>query len=172
MAVTSQSTLKELVDETTVIKNDLVSCRNTLKTNLSDKGVDTSALNKMGELINSIPSMPVKVFAKGTCSVNLNFVGDSSVEREKINHINTNLNFVPSEIIVKLYLLESSTSAWVYENFRISSKEKARIYYFSNPGIRFEIRNITKTGFDIVTVIEGSSLKVVRAYATEWYAFE
>lgn len=57
MSVTSQSTLKELVDETTVIKDELVSCRDNLKTNLSNKGVDTTNLNKMGMLVSSIPSL-------------------------------------------------------------------------------------------------------------------
>lgn len=54
MAVTSESTLKELVNETTVIKNDLVSCRNTLKTNLSDKGVDVASVNKMQGLVEKV----------------------------------------------------------------------------------------------------------------------
>lgn len=67
MAVTSQSTLKELVDETTVIKDELVNCRNNLKTNLSNKGVDTTSLNKMQDLVNSIPKLKVlpSVMRKG-----------------------------------------------------------------------------------------------------------
>lgn len=59
MGVTNKSTLKELVDETTVIKNDLVNCRDNLKNNLSDKGVDVASVNKMQELVNSIPKLKV-----------------------------------------------------------------------------------------------------------------
>lgn len=59
MTVTSESTLKELVDETTVIKNDLISCRDELKTNLSNKGVDVTGLNKMGELIPKIGKLEI-----------------------------------------------------------------------------------------------------------------
>lgn len=62
MAVTSQSTLKELVDETGLIKNDLVNCRDNLKNNLSAKGVDTSALNKMSELVNSVKNIKVSSY--------------------------------------------------------------------------------------------------------------
>lgn len=54
MAVTSQSALKELIDETTVIKNDLVSCRDSLKNNLSAKGVDVSDVYKLNELISKV----------------------------------------------------------------------------------------------------------------------
>lgn len=89
MAVTSQSTLKELVDETTVIKDELVNCRNTLKTNLNNKGVDTTSLNKINDLISSIPNMPVKRWASGT--------GNYSSYILTVN----NLEFKPSHIFVK-----------------------------------------------------------------------
>lgn len=54
MSVTSESTLEELVDETTVIKNELVVCRDNLKNNLSNKGVDVSTTDKMQGLVEKV----------------------------------------------------------------------------------------------------------------------
>ena len=48
------ATLKKLVNETTNIKNELAVCYSNLKNNLSDKGVECSATDKMLNLINKI----------------------------------------------------------------------------------------------------------------------
>lgn len=62
MAVTSQSTLKELVDETGLIKNDLVNCRNNLKNNLSAKGMDVSGTDKMQVLVDKVNEIEVEKY--------------------------------------------------------------------------------------------------------------
>lgn len=48
------TTLKQLIDETTNIKDDLISCYNSLKTNLTDKGIEVPASAKMLTLINMV----------------------------------------------------------------------------------------------------------------------
>lgn len=48
------STLKALVDETTNIKNELVTCHTNLKNNLISKGVECSDSDKMSSLIDKI----------------------------------------------------------------------------------------------------------------------
>lgn len=60
MAVTNESTLKELVDETGIIKNDLVSCRDNLKNNLSNKGIDVATTNKMQALVEKVNEIEVE----------------------------------------------------------------------------------------------------------------
>ena len=48
------ATLKNLVDETTNIKNELVACHSNLKNNLVAKGVECSDSDKMSNLIDKI----------------------------------------------------------------------------------------------------------------------
>ena len=48
------STLKQLVDETTNIKSELVSCHADLKTKLKAKDVDVLETDKMADLINKV----------------------------------------------------------------------------------------------------------------------
>lgn len=64
MSVTSQSTLKELVDETGLIKDELVTCRDTLKTNLENKGVDVSSTDKMQGLVEKVKGIEVSPIIK------------------------------------------------------------------------------------------------------------
>ena len=60
------STLKSLVDETTNIKDDIVSCRNNLENNLKSKGVEVIPGTKMSILIDKVtslePPLPKEVF--------------------------------------------------------------------------------------------------------------
>lgn len=51
------ATLKNLVDETTNIKNELVTCHSNLKNNLVEKGVECSNADKMPTLINKIKEL-------------------------------------------------------------------------------------------------------------------
>lgn len=48
------ATLKNLVDETTNIKNELKTCHANLRNNLISKGVECSTTDKMSSLINNI----------------------------------------------------------------------------------------------------------------------
>ena len=47
------ATLKQLVDETTNIKNDIVDCYNNLKDTLATKGVEVSNINNLHSLVES-----------------------------------------------------------------------------------------------------------------------
>ena len=51
------ATLKELVDETTKIKNELVTCHTNLKTNLSNKGISISSSEKLSKLVSKVNSL-------------------------------------------------------------------------------------------------------------------
>lgn len=61
------STLKQLVDETTLIKNDLVNCRNTLESNLLDKDIEVVPGAKMSTLIDKVGDITLgKKWASGS----------------------------------------------------------------------------------------------------------
>ena len=51
------STLKNLVDETTNIKNELVTCHANLKNNLIEKGVEVLPSDKMSTLISKVSNI-------------------------------------------------------------------------------------------------------------------
>lgn len=60
------STLKQLVDETTNIKNELKTCHANLKTNLIDKGVECSNTDKLLSLANKVGEIELgKKWASG-----------------------------------------------------------------------------------------------------------
>lgn len=60
------STLKQLVDETTNIKNELKTCHANLKTNLIDKGVECSNTDKLLSLVGKVEEIELgKKFIKG-----------------------------------------------------------------------------------------------------------
>lgn len=63
------STLKQLVDETTNIKNELITCHTNLKTNLIGKGVEVLETDKIVDLINKIDGIKLgKKWASGQIS--------------------------------------------------------------------------------------------------------
>lgn len=53
------TTLKNLVDETTNIKNELVTCHTNLKNNLIEKGVECSDSDKLINLIDKIDNISI-----------------------------------------------------------------------------------------------------------------
>lgn len=60
------STLKQLVGETTNIKNELITCHANLKTNLIDKGVECSNTDKLLSLANKVGEIELgKKWASG-----------------------------------------------------------------------------------------------------------
>ena len=60
------STLKQLVDETTNIKNELKTCHTNLKSNLIEKGVECSDTDKLLSLANKVGEIELgKKFIKG-----------------------------------------------------------------------------------------------------------
>lgn len=58
-------TLKNLVDETTNIKNELKECHANLKNNLTEKGVECDDADKFSSLVNKISSIKFVDFGYG-----------------------------------------------------------------------------------------------------------
>ena len=63
------ATLKQLVDETTNIKNELKTCHTNLKNNLIDKGVDCNSSDKLLSLANKVGEIELgKKWVSGSTS--------------------------------------------------------------------------------------------------------
>ena len=69
------ATLKNLVNETTNIKNEIKACHTNLKNSLIEKGVECSDNDKIINLIEKISSINLDLkYAKGTSSVGTNSI--------------------------------------------------------------------------------------------------
>lgn len=95
------STLKQLVDETTNIKNELVECHTNLKDSLMDKGVEVNSDDKLRDLVNktnlingSKYKLNVKVSVQEEEPQSPNF-GDIWIPLSEGDY---NLNFSPNTI--------------------------------------------------------------------------
>lgn len=92
------STLKQLVDETTNIKNELRTCHTNLKNNLIDKGVECSDTDKLLSLANKVGEIELgKKWASGEHIVNFPSTFVYSVEIDL-----SNLSFIPSVVVCEL----------------------------------------------------------------------
>ena len=89
------STLKQLVDETTNIKNELKTCHTNLKSNLIEKGVECSNTDKLLRLANKVGEIELgKKWASGEHIVNFPDTFVYSVEIDL-----SNLSFTPSVVV-------------------------------------------------------------------------
>ena len=92
------STLKQLVDETANIKNELKTCHTNLKTNLIDKGVECSDADKLLSLVGKVGEIELgKKWASGEYIVNFPSTFVYSVEIDL-----SNLSFTPSVVVCEL----------------------------------------------------------------------
>ena len=81
------ATLKQLVDETTNIKNELIDCHTDLKNNLINKGVEVTNNDKMSNLIDKINDIS-GVFEEPAVKLRL-FHADSNTDKLYELDVNT-----------------------------------------------------------------------------------
>lgn len=172
------ATLKQLVDETTNIKNDIVTCHTNLKNNLIDKGVECSEADKMQTLVDKVKEIEVgHKIATGAYSSE---VVISSTGYSKVR-INTSLSFVPSQIILNTgNYRRYSTGGTVASTGDLTnnvlvdssvSKDSFATTKIATSGIitDFYITNITESGFDFYYKINIASY-YVKLTNMKWYA--
>ena len=167
------ATLKELVNETTNIKNELKTCHTNLKNNLVSKGVTVSSSDKMGELCTKVGSIEVaKKVATGTISSLSYNKQDKTLETYTVS---TNLTFIPSKI--EFHITKFKTN---YSNTGVSNVFLNSIYNNnSSNGIsvnqgticKLYITDISKDSF-IYNVSKGSSSYYSTSTDITWYAYE
>lgn len=101
------STLKQLADETTNIKNELRTCHSNLKNNLIEKGVECSNTDKLLRLANKVGEIELgKKWASGEHIVNFPSTFVYSVEIDL-----SNLSFTPSVVVCELKNIQVWNSA-------------------------------------------------------------
>ncbi|MGX4600237.1 hypothetical protein [Faecalimicrobium sp. JNUCC 81] len=166
------STLKNLVDETTNIKNDLVTCHTNLKNNLISKGMEILDSDKIPSLINKVGNIELgKKLASGTIIYNNergDFFNGFGNKVTGINYIRiSGLNFKPRLIFARA----SNSSGSI---FYVSVYKKGDGMYRSSYTQRHDGSNATGTfasqmiGNDVLLPIASSSTGLVWT----WDAYE
>ena len=96
------STLKQLVDETTNIKNELKTCHANLKNNLIENGVECSDTDKLLSLVGKVGEIETVKYASGKIYKSLShnhtyFNQPSTVVKIPFN---APLDFVPKTVVI------------------------------------------------------------------------
>lgn len=118
------STLKQLVDETTKIKNELKTCHTNLKNNLIEKGVECSDTDRLLSLVDKVKGVSTGLkYATGRL---YDGFGSSTPTTKKLI-FSAPLDFNPTTVILKFNSAQvQSSSSEDYEskasNFCITNK--------------------------------------------------
>ena len=116
------ATLKQLVDETTKIKNELKTCHTNLKNNLIDKGVDCNSSDKLLSLANKVGEIELgKKWVSGSTSSS----GNRTLFRKwnddsdyNTYYITIPLSFKPSYVIA---VYKGNRSRWNDDDISVVS---------------------------------------------------
>ena len=132
------TTLKNLVDETANIKNELVACHSNLKNNLIEKGVECSDTDRISNLVDKINGIKVgkKAIAGDSIElVNMKHYSNGTLQLASANIVG-NFNFfnsaVSGSIRISTYLQKSLSSATA----------NVLIRKISLDGTSFDVRNL------------------------------
>lgn len=160
-------TLKTLVDETSNIKNELVTCHTNLKNNLINKNIELTGQEKLLELVGVVEGIELgKKWATGILSNNLTLGETVSLPT---------LDFEPSIMILiakTVYYYNSSSYEYEAEarNIAISNIFGGFEIVRSNLNYTGSISNVTSNGFEFNVTSNPTSRFSLRGLS--WYAFE
>ena len=161
------STLKELVNETTNIKNELKTCHTNLKSNLIEKGVECSDTDKLLSLVGKVGEIKLgKKWASGKCSY---------TEVKSTTTFPISCDFTPSIILVNVSTVTVESGVSIASNIWLRND---RHFSFSQPllstgvntfNIRGTISNLTNSSFTI-EISSRTNMSIVGSF--DWIAFE
>lgn len=156
------SNLKELVNETTNIKNELVACHTNLKNNLIEKEIECSNNDKMLNLISKIRNIELgKKWAKGTGTFS---------HSDNIDLTVNNLSFNPSIIILKYTMPKGSVISCFSKDFDKTIMVGGYTTQVSLYQIKPSVVTITSNGFSVLPPNSDNYYAGIRN--CEWYTFE
>ena len=139
------TTLKKLVDETTNIRNEIVNCYSSLKTNLTNKYVEVSNNDKLSSLISKV--LDIKIYQKiaGTEKVYMSDSNEyssyntSSFEKLKTYEINDNFESA------RFNFTNTSGGGYIKCEYVQDGKILRTTQYGSNtPNVTFDMSNVKK----------------------------
>lgn len=166
--------MSSLSTELNNMADELVQCHTNLKNNLIEKGVECSDADKMSNLIDKIPSIPLgKKYASGTLSTLRVY------NNNKFATVSLNLSFTPSQIFFTFDEADTSLDAQKIKNITISnvispSSSKGYVVEISNQysvSVNLYIADITKTSFNLYMEWLGNA-RYMDFRGITWYAYE
>ena len=165
------ATLKQLVDETTNIKNELKTCHTNLKNNLIDKGVECSDSDKLLSLANKVGEIELgKKWASGQVSL----VSDNANKFYFIQE-NIKFDFNPSIFIAYLanrtYSNVNPFSLLVKDVYAFTSTSSDMLKVFTNSNMYDNGVYLNNTGFKVI-VYNYTNLTNASQYKFNWIAIE
>lgn len=170
------STLKELVNETTNIKNELITCYSNLKNNLIEKDIilESDPMPKLSELINKVGEFENFKYAQGAVSNGFFSVYDWGGTETKNLIFSAPLDFAPKTIILyvdywKVRLYREDTNIVNQTYAYISNKQTTTI---TLPGYgpiqKSELRINEMTREKVSVTLTGT--KTAEAYISKFIA--
>ena len=160
------ATLKQLVDETTNIKNELRTCHANLKNNLIDKGVECRDTDKLLSLVCKVGEIELgKKWASGRVSY-------QSIKAT--TSFSISCDFVPSILFVKINSVTCGYDGTIVSNAWLSNLESSFTFYnkhYTSFQIRGKVDKVSNKGFTITIDSNYNSMLALVGYF-DWYAFE
>ena len=158
------ATLKNLVNEITNIKNELVTCYANLKNNLTEKGVDCNSSDKLLSLANKVGEIELgKKWASGS------FTFDYNNRITNTKSFSINCDFVPTIFFVKLDNVHCARE--VTRNILISNLFSTTVNEDETYFIKLRVTDLSETNFTIKFERNYADATDIREGIT-WYAFE
>ena len=171
------STLKQLVDETTNIKDEIITCYSNLKNNLIEKDIilESDPMPKLSELINKVGEFENFKYAQGAVSNGSFSIYDWGGTETKNLIFSAPLDFAPKTIIlyvdywnVKLYREDTNSVNQTY--MYISNKQTTTMTIPSySPILKSELRINEMTQEKVSVTLTGT--KTAEAYISKFIAF-
>ena len=159
------ATLKNLVDETTNIKNELVECHTNLKNNLIEKGVECSDTDKMSSLIDKVLNIEL---GKKWASGNMVIPYSTSITKTSPYSIPCKLDFEPSLVFVCMQKCKYTYNSDLYGNDRVTLTNLHQSAVRSMPITLEYVSNSI-----VISILGGDSIKYFdQTETTTWYACE
>lgn len=158
------STLKNLVNESTNIKNELIACYNNLKNNLISKGVQYSESDKLFDMVEKVGAIEA-----GGKWANGSFTIDYNNRITSTKSFTINCDFTPRMFFVRLntvYCAREVTKNVFISNLFSTTINEDTTYY-----ITLRVSNISSTNFTISVEKNYANATNLRDGLT-WYAFE
>ena len=131
------ATLKQLVDETTNIKNELKTCHTNLKNNLINKGVECSSTDKISNLIDKVKDVSTGLkYATGRLYDGFGHYHSATTTPATVKKLKFSapLDFEPTNIILRFNYAEvrsspSGSSEGKSSNFCITNNSGKFVIY-------------------------------------------
>jgi hypothetical protein len=163
------ATLKNLVDETTNIKNELVACHGDLKKNLIKKGVECSDSDKMSSLVDRVNNIKgFKIVPGDTYSIP-GFVSKSNNTTTTMNVVTDfNVTMGGNLRLSLCYWLNTHYGSTLYAQIIVTVKRNSETYYTETIPLTITSTGSVYVNIDKISFEYGDTLTVFMGFTQSY----